>query len=170
MARTQIGQILKEQGVINDKQLAEALSHQRGRSVRLGEALVELGFADEAAVAKALARQQRRPFIVLGKGGNIPKEILDRIPENIVEEYGILPLMIKGGKLAVAVDDPAKVFSLDELRFVLNIERYNPIAKVYGEDTDNWPGKRVILFKGQTKFGREQVDCVAVRIPDDVPF
>ena len=33
-----------------------------------------------------------------------------------------MPLKSKDGKLAVAVDDPTKVFHLDELRFVLNTE------------------------------------------------
>jgi hypothetical protein len=99
MPGTQIGQILKEQGVINDAQLAAALSQQRGRSVKLGEVLMEMGFASEEAVFKALAKQHHIPFVDLAKGGKIPGDILKMIPHNIVEQYGILPLMIKNGKL-----------------------------------------------------------------------
>ena len=105
MARTLIGQILIEQGVIDERQLSAALGHQRGRKLKLGEVLVELGFATEEDIAKALAKQQRMPYVDLNKGGKISPEIIEKIPLNIVEQYGILPLMVKGGKLAVAVDD-----------------------------------------------------------------
>lgn len=122
MARMQIGQILKDQGVIDDHQLATALNHQRGKKLRLGEVLVELGYASEEEVTKALAKQHRMPYVDLAKGGKIASEIIEKIPKNIVEQYSILPLMMKGKKLALALDDPAKVFHLDDLRFVLNIE------------------------------------------------
>ena len=96
MARILIGQILIEQGVIDDKQLTVALSHQRGRKLKLGEVLLEQGFATEEDIAKALAKQQRMPYVDLTKGGKISQDILEKIPLNIVEEYGILPLMMKG--------------------------------------------------------------------------
>jgi len=121
MAKTDIGRILRDQGIIDDQQLSTALSHRRGNQ-KLDEILIELGFATEEAVTRASAKQHRLPYIDLSKGGNISQDVLDKIPLNIVEEHGILPLMVKGGKLAVAVDDPSKVFQLDELRFVLNIE------------------------------------------------
>ncbi|MHC4943511.1 MAG: GspE/PulE family protein [Planctomycetota bacterium] len=122
MVRRQIGQILKELGVIDDRQLAAGLNHQRGKAQKLGEALIELGFATEEEIARALAKQHRLPFVDLDKAGRIPDQIVEKIPRNIAEQYGILPLTIKKGKLAVAVDDPTKVISLDELRFVLNME------------------------------------------------
>ena len=122
MARTQIGRILIEQGVIEDSQLSKGLGHQRGKKLKLGEALVELGFATNEQVTKALAKQHKMPYVDLTKPNRIPADILNKVPQNIVEQFGILPLMVKGGKLAVAVDDPVKLFQLDELRFVLNTE------------------------------------------------
>ena len=122
MARTLIGQILIEQGVINEKQLAAALSHQRGLKQKLGEVLVELGFALEEDVAKALATQQRMPYVDLNKGGRISREILDKIPLNVVEQYGILPLMMKGGK-PDAPTEGAKVVDGDSETALSETER-----------------------------------------------
>ena len=127
-----IGQILIEQGVIDEQQLAHALSQQRGRKLKLGEILVELGYATEEDVYRALAKQQRMPYVNLSKEQKIPEKVLEKVPRNIVEEHGILPLTVRGGKLVVAVDDPAKVFTLDELRFVLNTELLPVLASPGG--------------------------------------
>jgi type IV pilus assembly protein PilB len=121
MAGKEIGEILLAQGVITREQHARALNHQRGKKTDIGAALVELGHVDEEQLAKAVATQHHIPYIDL-EGKNIPASILDKVPAEIREQFGILPLAIKGGKLAVAIDDPAKVFQLDELRFVLNVE------------------------------------------------
>jgi len=121
MAEKEIGDILLEQGVITKEQLARAKNHLRGGKIDLGGALVELGFADEEQVARALAKQHHIPYVDL-VGKTIPQSIQDRVPDSIKEQFGILPLAIKGGKLAVGIDDPAKIFQLDELRFVLGVE------------------------------------------------
>jgi len=121
MAGKEVGDILLGRGVITREQLSRALSHQRGKNVDMAAALVELGFAGEEQVARALAAHHHVPFADIA-GKTIPRSILDRIPDEIKEQFGILPLAVKGGKLAVAVDDPAKIFQLDDLRFVLNVE------------------------------------------------
>ncbi|MFH1998234.1 MAG: ATPase, T2SS/T4P/T4SS family [Planctomycetota bacterium] len=128
MVRKLIGQILKELGVVDEAQIKAALSHQRGKALRLGESLVKLGFATEEEVTKALAMQHRMLYVDLSNAGRISSKILERVPASIVKQYGLLPLMVKGAKLAVAVDDPAKAFSLDELRFVLNVELLPALA------------------------------------------
>jgi len=121
MAGKEIGEILLSQGVITQEQLSRALSHQRGKQVNLAVALVELGFAQEDQVARALALQHHVPYFDLA-GKTIAQQILDKVPDNVKEQFGILPLAVKNGKLAVAIDDPEKIFQLDDLRFVLNVE------------------------------------------------
>ena len=121
MAGKEIGEILLSQGVITQEQLSRALSHQRGKQVNLAVALVELGFAQEDQVARALALQHHVPYFDLA-GKKISQQILDKVPDNVKEQFGILPLAVKNGKLAVAIDDPEKIFQLDDLRFVLNVE------------------------------------------------
>ncbi len=121
MAGKEIGDILVTQGVITQEQLSRALSHQRGKQVNLAVALIELGYAQEDQVTRALALQHHVPYIDLA-GKKIPQQILDKVPDNVKEQFGILPLAVKNGKLAVAIDDPDKIFQLDDLRFVLNVE------------------------------------------------
>ncbi|MEW6742415.1 MAG: GspE/PulE family protein [Planctomycetota bacterium] len=121
MATKLLGQMLIEAGLITEEGLHRALNHQKSRKIRIGEAVVALGLADEAAVFRVLARQASLPFIDLSKG-QIGADIIAMVPRAVVEENRLLPLMLRRDKLVVAVDDPAAVFALDNLRFVLGRE------------------------------------------------
>lgn len=70
-------------------------------------------------------------------------------------------------------------FEEDDRGCVLNRTRGEDMVTATGsDDTDNWPGKLVVLFKGQTRMKGKVVDCVAVRPvdkdkledDDDIPF
>lgn len=48
---------------------------------------------------------------------------------------------------------------------VLNLTNYTAIADLYGDETDDWAGRRVEVFPTQTPFGNKTVACVRVRAP-----
>jgi len=113
-----LGELLVEAGVIDEAALRAGLAHQRNRGVRLEEALLALGHLDEVELTRVLARQQSMPFVDLRKG-SISPEILARIPDEIAREQRVLPLLERGGKLIVAIDDPLKRIVAEELEFLL---------------------------------------------------
>ncbi len=45
----------------------------------------------------------------------------------------------------------------------LNATNCRVIARLYGNDTDAWLGKRVTLYPTQTEMGGETVECIRVR-------
>jgi len=66
---------------------------------------------------------------------------------------------------------------------VLNRTNSTTIAELYGDDTDNWTGKPVVLFSTKVQFQSKLVDAIRIRAPkqpvaakpaavpaDDVPF
>lgn len=122
-----IGQMLLAAGSITEEQLREALTYQRGRDVRIGEALVKLGFTGEGAVARALAKQQGLPFVDLAKG-RVPQALIDRLPAEVATDQGVLPVAERGGKLVVAIDDPLKRILVDQLQFILGCEAICALA------------------------------------------
>ncbi len=116
-----LGELLVAADLITEAQLKEALAFQRNGGLRLGEAVVKLGFAPESAVARALAKQQGMPFVDLEKG--LPSEaVIAKVPAEVAQEQGILPLTEKGGKLVVAIDDPFKRILADQLSFLIGGE------------------------------------------------
>jgi type IV pilus assembly protein PilB len=118
----QIGQILLEMGLIDERKLKEGLEHQRRMpGMKLGQALVDLGFIDEVQLAKALCRQFKLPFVDLSRA-TIPPRVAELVPRNVVNDFGIVPVKLHEGKLLLATDDPLVTFTADDLRFVLNRE------------------------------------------------
>ena len=86
----------------------------------MGEALVELGHVDETTVQRAVAKQQGLPFIDLAKQkARVSDDILGRVPEEFARDQGLLPLMEKGGRLVVAIDDQLKRILADQLEFMI---------------------------------------------------
>jgi hypothetical protein len=45
----------------------------------------------------------------------------------------------------------------------LNATNGKAIAAMYGNDTDEWIGKRVTMFATQTQMGGETVECIRIR-------
>jgi hypothetical protein len=50
-------------------------------------------------------------------------------------------------------------------RLVCNVTNYNSIAELHGEETSNWPGKRIELFPTKASMGGKSFDAVRVRAP-----
>jgi type IV pilus assembly protein PilB len=113
-----LGELLLEAGVIDDDALREGLARQRGRGIRLEQALLELGHLNEVDLTRVLARQQGMPFVDLRKG-SISRAIIDRIPSEVALTQVVLPLLERDGKLIVAIDDPLKRIVAEELEFLL---------------------------------------------------
>jgi type IV pilus assembly protein PilB len=105
MARTPIGQLLREQGRIDEYQLSSALAHQRRWGGRIGEALVGLGFVPEPVLLAAVAGQLDVPYFQIGDR-EIPPDVIRIVPRPIVERLRILPVAVlpasRRGLLVVA--------------------------------------------------------------------
>ena len=133
--RKNLGEILKEWGLVSEKRINQALGVAKGQGKRIGEALVELGFASDADVAKALATQFEMEYIDLDQPDAIQKSDLDLIPEDIIKKFLILPLGKNNGRLTVLIHDPLNLDLMDTLRFRLACEIDTKIG-AYGKIKD----------------------------------
>ncbi|MEM1446403.1 MAG: ATPase, T2SS/T4P/T4SS family [Planctomycetota bacterium] len=115
--RQQIGQILKQWGLVTDEQLAEAVKMSDGSRKRIGEILVQLGYAQSNDVAKALATQFGLEFVDLDQPNVIQKENLGLIPEDMIKKMNVLPIGKEGSTLKVLVSDPMNIQLIDDLQF-----------------------------------------------------
>ena len=62
---------------------------------------------------------------------------------------------------------PVALFKEEDFKpLVLNLTRAEAIAEIAGsEDMDNWPGTRIRLSKGSTRFQGKKVACIDVTKP-----
>ena len=90
MARTPIGELLKEQRLIDDLQLRSAIAYQQKWGGRIGQAFVRLGFLDQPVLLSALGRQLGVQFIEIGDRVVHP-EVLKLVPEKLMRQRKVLP-------------------------------------------------------------------------------
>ena len=120
--RKKLGQILVEMRVVSEEQVHKALLHARQKQIRIGEALVDLGFSDEENVTKALCRQFGLQFVNLEKR-DLPPGVVDMLPGDVVVTNRIIPVKRPSpNAVIVALDDPERIYLLDDLRFQTGVD------------------------------------------------
>ena len=120
--RRRIGEVLVEQGLLDEDQLRTALTAQASTPAdktrkRLGTVVIDLGLATEKEVAQALAEALALPLVDLGRTMAQP-EAVRLLPRAVAERSGVLVLSSErgGGKLTVATADPTNVMALDDVK------------------------------------------------------
>ncbi|MDR2878006.1 MAG: GspE/PulE family protein [Chromatiales bacterium] len=112
-----LGQLLLGEGLIDAKQLEQALQVQReGRGRHLGRILIEQGTLDQHQVFAALALKFGIPR-VRPESMQIAPEILGLIPADLATRHAVIPLARFDGTLIVAMPNPFDTELLELLRF-----------------------------------------------------
>jgi len=129
--RKRIAEILKEQGLVTDEQVRQAIALQQRSNKRLGEILVDLGFVSEKELADALARQYGYARVHLDHAAINP-ELLDLFPREMLERHDMVPVAVDGDRLFLAMADPIDVVAQDDARAVTGREIV-PVVSSLGE-------------------------------------
>jgi type II secretory ATPase GspE/PulE/Tfp pilus assembly ATPase PilB-like protein len=117
MPMVRIGEALLALGYLTEAKLAEALQLQsRDRSLPLGELLVRRGDVSRADLQTALARKMGYPIVEVN-AFPVEAEGVLRLPISAARRLLALPLMMRGGRLVVALEDPSARNAIDEIEF-----------------------------------------------------
>lgn len=89
-----------------------------------------------------------------------------------------IPVTISGCTLEEVGQDKKMVvhFEKKEKALVLNKTNAGRIASAYGNDSDDWIGKELVLYPDTTEYQGNTVPCIRVRVPakvaldDEIPF
>jgi type IV pilus assembly protein PilB len=120
--RKPLGKILEEMGVVNGAKVRLALQTQHDKpGKKLGEILIEMAAATPEQVTEALAKQFQIPFVTL-QNLKIAPEVINMVPRAVAEENRIMPIKMNGRTVTIAMTDPLDLFTLDNLRFILNTD------------------------------------------------
>jgi type IV pilus assembly protein PilB len=113
----QLGELLRERGVIDQAQLEKALKIQSEKGGLIGQVLVMLGFAKEEEIAQALTIQYGFPYLPL-ESYEINPEIIKMIPQNMAVQYNLIAIDRMGDLLTIAMSNPLNVQAVEDVEMV----------------------------------------------------
>ena len=130
MPMVRIGEALLALELINQTQLETALAQQSlDRSVPLGELLVRKGIVSRQALQSALARKMGYPVVDV-EHFPIEADAIRKLPFAAAKRLEVLPLVLRDGRLVVAMEDPTRRDALDEVEFISQLKVTPTLAKV----------------------------------------
>jgi len=112
-----IGSILLKQRAVSSKQLAEALKNQRRGDPPLVSRLAAQGIISEKDALKALSEQTGSPGIDLDQVV-IRLDDLALVPRPLADRHCLIPVLVKGNRMFVAMSNPNDAAVVQELEVV----------------------------------------------------
>ncbi|GAB4563736.1 MAG: ATPase, T2SS/T4P/T4SS family [Rhizobacter sp.] len=164
MPMVRIGEALTSLGMVSNEQLQDALAQQtQDRSVPLGELLVRMGIVSREDLQTALARKMGYPLVNLD-AFPFEDDAIRKLPYSVAVRVLVMPLMIREGRLVIALDDPVRRRStVDEVEFITQMKCV-PVLAQSGSLED-------VLFKAYEKIGAASLQrFAAVNAADPIPF
>ncbi len=129
MPMVRIGEALIAMGFLTEAQLDLALAQQKAdRSVALGELLVRKGTVTRQDLQTALARKMGYPLVDVVQFP-CDAQAIGRLSYAIAQRLPALPLMLHGGRLVVALEDPSQRLTVDEIEFASQLKVVPVLAR-----------------------------------------
>lgn len=119
--KKRLGDILIEQGIINEAQLQQALSEQRVLGMKLGAVLIHNKLITEAQLYTVLELQFGIQYMDLNTYYIDPK-VPKFISESLANRHKAIPIAFQNNRLLVAMADPLDMIAKDDIRIATGFE------------------------------------------------
>ncbi len=119
--RGDFADILLRKKMIGADQLAEAEGIASATGIKLQDAIIKQQYLSANEVMSAVAEHFGMEFVDL-KEVQIPKAVIELVPESVARENLVLPLNLEGNTLTLITADPTNYDTIQKLQFILNKE------------------------------------------------
>jgi type IV pilus assembly protein PilB len=156
-ARGDYTDILLRKKIVGQDQLQEAENAASAQGLKLQDMLAKLGYATQTEVMTAIAEHHGMQFVDMSEL-EIPKAVIELVPESVARENLVLPLSLEGNTLKIITADPTNYDTIQKLQFILNKDIV-PVLAVADQITES-----INRNYGQTET--ESVDSMLVEFTD----
>ena len=118
---TGLAKNIVDSGIINEQQAADATDKSRKAKVSFVNYLVTNNIADPTQIALSASQEFGLPFFNLDTYDMQVASPKTNLKSKFLIENRVAPLLIRGGKLFIAVSDPTHVKALDDVKFQTNL-------------------------------------------------
>jgi hypothetical protein len=101
LTRKRLGELLLEEGLLNEQQIQEALQYQKENGSLMGEILVKLKYVSEIDIARTISKQFGLPYIDASKYA-IDKDAISIVPSRLMYDHQFIVLDKIGKALIIA--------------------------------------------------------------------
>jgi len=116
--RIRIGDLLIENKLISEAQLAIALEEQKKTRRKLGKTLIDLDFIKEPQLLQLLSQQLKIPYLNL-RNTPIDPDIFQLLPEIHARRFRAIAIKEQNDRILVGMADPSDIYAYDELEKAL---------------------------------------------------
>jgi hypothetical protein len=113
-----LARILKDRGIVTERQLQEAIQHQVLYGGRLGTSLYELGFITEERLQEALARAHGVPTLMVDVR-EIQPEAVALLRPAVASRHKVFPYKLRGKTLFLLMVDPSDHTAVAQIGYSL---------------------------------------------------
>lgn len=158
--RLRLGELLIENQLLTEEQLAVALEEQKAKGTKLGEAVISLNFVTQDQINDLLCQQLNIDYVDLRKI-EIDDSIARLVGEKVVRKYMVLPFALddrQANVIKVAMEDPMNIMAVDDIGIItgMTVQPYlsnhshimAAIEKLYGKSQANAIAEQFLKEQG----------------------
>ncbi len=119
--RKEIGELLVENGLVTERQLARASDQAAKAGESVQKILVNMGFVSDKDITEMVGMQLGVPFVDLDTV-DIDPELVHTVPDNLATRYNVIPIELVDNKLKLAMVDPQNVLALDDISLITGFD------------------------------------------------
>lgn len=121
MHKYKLGEMLLQEKRITPVQLEKAIAEQKTTNKRLGHVLIDLGYISEDNLLKTLGKQLDTPYVNLNDVV-VESEVINLISEDICRRYKVVPYLVEGNTVFIAMIDPLDFRVINDIKFLIHKE------------------------------------------------
>jgi type IV pilus assembly protein PilB len=156
-ARGDFADILLKKKMIGPDQLADAENYASSTGLKLQDAIVKKDYLSANEVMSTIAEFYNMKFVDLSTV-NIPKSVIEMVPESVARENVVIPLQVEDNTLELITADPTNYETVQKLQFILNKE-IRPVLAIQEQIQD-------AINRNYGQSETESVDSMLVEFTD----
>ncbi len=117
---------LVQDGILDEQTIADAAGEAKAKKSGLVAYLIDNELADAARVAVAASHEFGVPVLDLD-AFDLDLDAVRAVDQQLIQKHRVLPLVMRGKRIYVAVSDPTNLQALDEIKFQTNL-RVDPVV------------------------------------------
>jgi type IV pilus assembly protein PilB len=117
---------LVQDGILDEQTIADAAAEAKAKKSGLVAYLIDNELADPARVAVAASHEFGVPLLDLD-AFDIDLDAVRAVDQQLMQKHRVLPLVMRGKRIYIAVSDPTNLQALDEIKFQTNL-RVDPVV------------------------------------------